>query len=112
MKRLINALFFSINGIKSAFKSEPALRQEVYISIFLIPLAFYLDKGNIQTILMVSSIFLVLICELINSAIEATIDRISKEKHTLSGKAKDIGSAVVLVAILNVIFVWAFILAG
>ena len=110
LNRLVNAFFFSLDGIKSCMKSEEAFRQEVYVSIILIPLGFYLGGGAIEKILLVGSILFLFIVELLNTAIEKTIDRISLEHSTLSKNAKDMGSAAVLFAILLAILVWVMIL--
>ena len=109
---LINALFYSLDGLGSAFKSERAFRQEVILTFILIALTFYLSLTNIERVLLISSLFIVLIVELINSAIEAVVDRISLEEHHLSKKAKDIGSAAVLIALINAVITWVLILCN
>jgi diacylglycerol kinase (ATP) len=93
-------------GIKAALRHEAAFRQELMLSIVLIPLAFWLDVEPLQRILMVGSLFLVMIVELINSAIEAVVDRIGPEKHELSGRAKDLGSAAVFGSFLLSAYIW------
>lgn len=108
--RLVNAFRNSWDGLAAAFKSEPPFQQELLLCAALIPIALWLDVGTIQQILLISSLIFVLICELVNTAIETTIDRISEDLHPLSKKAKDIGSAVVLLAITNAGFVWGIIL--
>lgn len=110
LRRVIKATGYSIKGLKSAFKSEAAVRQELALCAILIPVAFYLDVSKIETIALVGSLVLIFILELINSAIEAVVDRIGPEHHELSGKAKDIGSAAVMVAIFFAIFTWFLIL--
>jgi len=110
LKRVWNALFYSLAGFKAAWKHEDAFRQEALLALVLIPLAFILDVAAIGRALMISSVFLVLIVELVNSAIEATVDRISLENHQLAKRAKDIGSAAVLIALVNVLVVWGVVL--
>ena len=106
LKRLWNACFYSLAGLKAAFKHEDAFRQEVFLAAILIPTAFLLTPDNLARALMIASVLLLLIVELINSAIEATVDRISLDNHQLAKRAKDIGSASVLVAIVNLLVVW------
>lgn len=110
IKRLINAFGYSMQGFKIAFQKEDAFRQECYLSIILIPLAFYLASSPIELSLMIGSVLFVPIIELLNSSIEATVDRISLDKHHLSKRAKDIGSAAVFLAIVNAILIWFAIL--
>ncbi len=110
LKRVWNALFYSLAGFKAAWKHEDAFRQEALLALVLIPLAFFLDVAAIGRALMIASVFLVLIVELVNSAIEATVDRISLENHQLAKRAKDIGSAAVLIALVNVLVVWGVVL--
>ena len=110
IKRLINAFGYSIEGFKIAFQKEDAFRQECYLSIILIPLAFYLASSPMELSLMIGSVLFVPIIELLNSSIEATVDRISLDKHHLSKRAKDIGSAAVFLAIVNAILIWFAIL--
>lgn len=106
LKRVWNAFFYSIAGLKAAFKHEDAFRQEVLLAAVLIPMAFLLTPNNLARAAMIASVFLLLIVELVNSAIEATVDRISLENHNLAKRAKDIGSASVLMAIVNLVVVW------
>ena len=110
LKRVWNALFYSIEGYRAAWKHEDAFRQETMLAAVLIPLAFFLADAALERALMVSSILLVLIVELINSAIEATVDRISLDNHLLAKRAKDIGSGAVLIALINVLVVWGLVL--
>jgi diacylglycerol kinase (ATP) len=110
LRRLVNAFGYSVDGFKAAYQNEDAFRQEVYLAIVLIPLAFYLGKTPIEKALMVASVLLVLIVELFNSAIEAAVDHTSIERHPLAKRAKDIGSAAVLVALMIVVTVWGLIL--
>ena len=109
-KRLINAFGYSINGTLAAFKHEDAFRQEVILSAVLIPLALYLGQTGIEQALMIASILLVIIVELLNSSVEATVDRISVKRHKLSKRAKDIGSAAVFFSLINATVIWFLIL--
>ena len=108
--RILKATKCSILGFKAAFKHEDAFRQEVFLSLILIPLAFFLESEALHRILMIGSVFLVLIVELLNSAVEAVVDRVSIERHALAKRAKDIGSAAVFVALANVVMTWGLIL--
>ncbi|ERM59731.1 MULTISPECIES: diacylglycerol kinase [Vibrio] len=109
-KRIIKAAGFSWQGLTSSFKSEAAFRQEVFMAAILIPLAFYLDVSQVERILMISAVVLVMVVELINTAIEAVVDRIGSEHHELSGMAKDVGSAAVLICLILAGYVWLEIL--
>lgn len=108
--RLWNATGYSLKGLYAAFRNEQAFRLEVYLSFLLIPLAIYLSDNHIERILMIASWLIVMICELVNSAIEAVVDRFGGEIHELSGRAKDIASAVVMLAVILAVTVWGFIL--
>lgn len=110
LRRLINAFRYSLAGLEAAYVNEDAFRQEVILAIILIPLALYLPDSGLEKAILVSTVVLVLIVELINSAIEAAIDRISLEKHHFSKRAKDIGSAAVLIALLNMVVTWILVL--
>ena len=112
LKRVWNALFYSFTGLRSAWKHEDAFRQESILALLMIPLAFILAHGALERALMIASVLLVLVVELINSAIEATVDRISLENHRLAKRAKDIGSAAVLIALINVVAVWGLVVLG
>lgn len=112
VRRLINAFGYSMDGFKAAYQHEDAFRQEVWLSLVLIPLAFYLEAEALHRILMVGSVLLVMIVELLNSAVEAVVDRVSIERHALAKRAKDIGSAAVLLALINLGVVWGLILLG
>lgn len=105
--RIIRAFGYSWHGFVAAYKSEAAFRQELALCLVLIPLAFYLPVTPMERALMVSTPLLVLIVELLNTAVETIIERISPEIHPLSKKAKDLGSASVLVALIIVAVVWA-----
>lgn len=110
LSRILSAFKNSCHGLKNTFKNEEAFRQELILTIILTPLAIYIGEDNIERILLITSLLLLLMVELINTAIEATVDRISYEKNELSKLAKDIGSASVLIAFLNCFIVWIFIL--
>ncbi len=112
LERIAKALGYSIQGLKSAYKSEAAIRQETWLMIILIPLGFYLGQTNIERVLLVGVTVLVFIVELLNSAVEAAVDHTSIDHHALAARAKDIGSAAVLIAILLFIFVWGLVLFG
>ncbi len=108
--RLCNAFGYSLAGFRAAFKHEDAFRQEALLAAILIPLALWLPVSAFGKALMIGSVLLVIIVELLNSAVEATVDRISLDSHDLAKRAKDIGSAAVLVSLVNVLVVWALIL--
>ena len=112
LTRLWNALHYSLDGLRDAYKLEDAFRQEMLLAIVLIPIASFLPVSGVAHALMIGSVLLVLIVELLNSAIEATVDRVGLEKHKLSKRAKDIGSAAVLVTLINVFAVWACVIFG
>lgn len=112
LRRLVNAFGYSMAGLQAAYQNEDAFRQEVRLAIVLLPLAFVLEKNGIGRALMVGSVLLVIMVELLNSAIEATVDRISLENHLLAKRAKDIGSAAVLVSLVNLVAVWGLVLFG
>ncbi len=99
-----------MEGFKAAYEHEDAFRMELVVAAIAIPVALWLPVGNIGKALMVGSILLVLLVELINSAIEATVDRISLENHDLAKRAKDIGSAAVLVSLINATAIWGLVL--
>ena len=110
IKRLANAFKYSVAGTLAAFKHEDAFRQEVILSIFLIPLAIYLGETTTEQALMITSVLLIIIVELLNSSVEATVDRISVKRHKLAKRAKDIGSAAVFFSLVNVSVIWFLIL--
>ena len=109
-KRLINACFFSVAGFKATWQHEEAFRQEVILFIVTTPLALWLGDGAIEKVLLIGSVVLVLLVELLNSAVEAVVDRVGFEHHELSGRAKDIGSAAVMLSLLWAAATWALIL--
>jgi len=110
VKRIVNACLFSMAGFKAVWEHEEAFRQEVCLLIVAIPVALWLTGNNIERVLLIGSVVVVLLVELFNSAIEATIDRIGLEHHELSGRAKDIGSSAVMLSLALAAFTWALIL--
>jgi len=108
--RLWNALFYSLEGLSAAFRHEDAFRGEVVLALILIPIAVHTPASGIGKAIMVASVLLVLIVELLNSAIEAVTDRISLEDHVLAKRAKDMGSAAVMISLINVPVVWLLVL--
>ncbi|MGD9870226.1 MAG: diacylglycerol kinase [Thauera sp.] len=112
LRRVWNAFHYSLDGLGAAYRHEDAFRQEVWLAVVAIPLAVWLGEGALERALMIGCVLLVLIVELVNSAIEATVDRVSLERHQLAKRAKDIGSAAVLIALLNAAVVWGLVLAG
>ncbi|MCW8918438.1 MAG: diacylglycerol kinase [Gammaproteobacteria bacterium] len=101
-----------MKGLRAAFVHEAAFRQELLLCVVMTPLALWLGSSGIERALLVGSLFLVLVVELLNSAIEAIVDRVGSEMHELSGRAKDIGSAAVLLSLANVFVVWALVLGA
>lgn len=112
VRRIIDAYGYSIAGFKACYQHEAAFRQEVFALVFLIPLGFYLGRTGVEKALLIGSLLLIPICELFNSAIEVAIDRFGSEPHELSGRAKDIGSATVFLAIVLATAVWVLVLVG
>ncbi|SFV64755.1 Diacylglycerol kinase [hydrothermal vent metagenome] len=110
MKRIIKAFVYSMAGLKATWQNETAFKQEVILSAILLPLIFWLTNDVIERVILIMPIFLVLIVEILNSAIEACIDRIGAEIHPLSKQAKDMGSAAVWLSLLLVVIVWSIIL--
>ena len=110
LRRVWNAFNYSIAGLKAAYLCEDAFRQEVRLAVLLIPATFFIPVPWLAKGLMIASVLLVLVVELLNSAIEAVVDRVSLENQRLAKRAKDIGSAAVLVSLLMVIVVWAGVL--
>jgi diacylglycerol kinase (ATP) len=111
-RRLINAFGYSVAGFNAAFEHEDAFRQEVFLAVVLIPLGLYLGKTNIEKAMLAGAVILVMIVELLNSSIEASVDHTSIERHPLAKRAKDIGSAAVFMALANFLLVWGLILFG
>ncbi len=110
IERIIWATCYSYRGIRAAIQNEAAFRQEFCLLLLLVPLAFWLGESVEQRILLIAPCLLVLVVELLNSAIEAVVDRIGPERHELSGRAKDMGSAAVFLSLLLVILTWGLII--
>jgi diacylglycerol kinase (EC 2.7.1.107) len=109
-QRIVNAAGYSWQGLRAAWQHEAAFRQEAIAAVIAIIVASWLDVDAISRVLMIGSVVLVIIIEIMNSAIEAVVDRIGEERHPLAGRAKDMGSAAVLLAILLALFVWITLL--
>ncbi|EFX91790.1 prokaryotic diacylglycerol kinase [Actinobacillus ureae ATCC 25976] len=109
-QRIIRAAGYSMKGLKAAYINEPAFRQEIWCATILIPLALLLGNDIIEKLLLLSTVFLVLITELLNSAVEAVVDSFGSDFHELSGRAKDIGSAAVFMAMVLFAITWLLIL--
>jgi len=103
------ALGWSMKGLAAAVRHEASFRLELYLFIALAPLALWLGRTGVECAILLGSLFLVLIVEMLNSAIEAIVDKTSPERHELAGRAKDMGSAAVLLAVINVVVCWALI---
>ena len=112
LRRVWNALGYSLDGLAAAFRHEDAFRQEVFLAAILIPAVFFMPASGAGKGLMIASVLLVLIVELLNSAVEAAVDRISLENHQLAKRAKDFGSAAVFISLVNVPVVWLLVLLG
>jgi diacylglycerol kinase (ATP) len=110
LTRLFRAFGNSLKGFKGAYREEAAFRQELALAVVVIPLGLWFGQNGIERALLIAPMFLVLIVELLNSAIEAVVDRIGLERHKLSGLAKDIGSAAVLSSLLLLGTVWLLVL--
>jgi len=110
VERLWNALGYSLQGMASAFRHEDAFRQECLLAVLLIPAALFIPVGATERALMIASVLLVLIVELLNSAVEAAVDRISAEHHALAKRAKDLGSAAVMLSLASAAVVWLLVL--
>ena len=110
LARIFYAFGYALHGLRAAIRYEAAFRQELLLATFMIPAGIYLGPGALEKALLVAVVLLVLIVELLNSAIEAVIDRIGGEHHELAGRAKDMGAAAVLISLIMVISVWFLIL--
>ena len=108
-RRLVNATGYSWAGLRAAWRNEEAFRQEGLLCALLVPVALWLGDSPVERALLIGSLLLIVIVELLNTGIEAAIDRIGPERHELSGRAKDIGSAAVFMALLNAAVVWCLI---
>jgi len=111
-KRIFKAFFYSLQGLKAAFRHEAAFVEELIVIVIMLPIGIWASDSTIELALLTGSLFLILIIELLNSAIEGVVDRIGPERHELSGRAKDLGSAAVFLALLNGAVVWLLILCG
>ncbi len=112
LTRILNATGYSLKGLQAALRHESAFRQELALCVVLIPAAIWLGRDAVEWSLLVGSLLLVLIVELLNSAVEAVVDRFGDERHELSGRAKDMGSAAVFVSLVNVVVIWGLIAWG
>ncbi|THF61744.1 diacylglycerol kinase [Pseudothauera rhizosphaerae] len=110
--RVWNAFRYSLAGLSAAFRHEDAFRQECLLAAILLPAALFMPVDGMGKALLIGSTLLVLVVELLNSAIEATVDRVSLERHRLAKRAKDIGSAAVLLSLINLALVWGLVLFG
>ena len=110
IERVIKATIFSCQGLRAAYRHEEAFRQEIWASIILIPLGLYLGDTGVEKALLVGSVILLPLVEILNSALEAVVDRFGEEQHELSGRAKDMGSAAVALAIILLGVVWFLVL--
>ena len=108
--RVFRAFGLSMRGLTGAYREEAAFRQELALAVVVIPLGLWLGRNGIERALLIAPMFIVLVVELVNSAIETTVDRIGLERHTLSGLAKDIGSAAVFMSLLLLAVVWVLVL--
>ena len=108
--RVVKASQYSWQGLRAAYRHEEAFRQEVWLCLVFIPLGLYLGEGGVEKSLLVATVLLVLIVEILNSAIEAVVDRFGDEMHELSGRAKDMGSAAVALSIALMAVVWLLVL--
>ena len=106
LDRIIHAAGYSAAGLRQAYRGESAFRQETWLAALLVPLAFVIGRGWVEVALLAGSVLLVMVVELLNSAVEAAIDRIGFEHHELSGRAKDFGSAAVMLALVLAGAVW------
>ena len=111
LRRILSAFSFSMAGFRECFRHEEAFRQEVYARLVLVPLGIWLGAGPLERALLIGSLLIVPIVELLNSAVEANVDRVGLERHELSRRAKDIASAAVFLSIVLAVLVWALVLA-
>jgi diacylglycerol kinase (ATP) len=109
LRRIINATFFSMAGFRTAWRDEAAFRQELLLSVVLIPTAFWLGRTAVERSLLIGSCLIVLIVELLNTGIENVVDRFGEERHRLSGQAKDMGSAAVFTSLMLTLVIWSLI---
>ena len=110
IKRLINAFYYSMAGFRAAWKNEEAFRQEIIVGIFIVPAGLLIGSNYTQRAILIGAYFIIPLVELLNTAIEATVDRVGTEQHELSGRAKDLGSASVFLSIFIAFIIWLLIL--
>jgi len=110
VRRIWRALLFSLKGLRAAFRHEAAFRQEVALALVMVPAGLWLGQSALERLLLAGSVFFLMIVELLNSAVEAVVDRIGPEQHELAGMAKDMGSAAVLLTILLIAVTWLAVL--
>ena len=110
--RIYKAFFYSMSGLAAAWKSEAAFRQEVVLALVLLPIAFWLGEDAWQTSLLMLPVFMVLVTELLNTGLEVVVDRIGDERHELSRRAKDIGSAAVFISLVALIATWGTVICA
>jgi diacylglycerol kinase (ATP) len=110
LKRIVHATFFSIAGLRAAWRNEAAFRQECLLALVLTPTAFWLGQNAVERSLLIASVWLVLIVELLNTAVESIVDRVGTDHHQLSGQAKDQGSAGVFVSLMLMLLVWVLVI--
>lgn len=108
--RVIRAFGYSLSGLRAAYQKESAFRQELILTLVLVPLGVWIGRTGVERVLLIGSMFVVLIVELLNSAVEAAVDRGGKDWNKLAGRAKDMGSAAVLIALLLLVVTWGLIL--
>jgi diacylglycerol kinase (ATP) len=109
LRRIVNATSYSLAGLAAAWRSEAAFRQELLLAVVLVPAGLWLGRTAVERALLVGSCLVVLAVELLNSGLEAAVDRIGEEQHPLSGRAKDLGSAAVFVSLMLVLVIWSLI---
>jgi diacylglycerol kinase (ATP) len=112
LTRILKACRFSWQGLCAAYRHEAAFRQEIWASLVLFPAGIWLGNNGVEKALLVGPVLLLLLVEILNSSIEAVVDRIGDEQHELAGRAKDMGSAAVAIAIVLLIVIWVLVLAG
>lgn len=112
LERVLHASRYSYQGLRAQWRYEAAFRQEVWLFLVMVPLALWLGETALEQAMMIFSVGMVLVVETVNSSIEAVVDRISDEKHELSGRAKDLGSAAVMLSLSMAGVVWLFLLCN
>ncbi len=108
--RIIRAFGWSMSGLSAAYVNEAAFRQELVLCLVFLPAGLFLGQGGVEKALLIGSLLVILVVELLNSAVEAVVDRVGTERHELSGKAKDLGSAAVFMAFVNATVTWILVL--